>query len=63
MQITDDHSLVEEMVRRGEITRRRGARSPAPPHLDTRALGIDRTVEVDSWLIYPQGKTRLLLVQ
>lgn len=45
-QVTDDHSLVGEMVRRGQLTPEQAA---AHPHRSviTRALGTEREVEVD----------------
>ncbi len=48
-QITDDHSLVEEMVRTGELTPEQ-AESHPQRSIITRALGIDPEVEVD---VYP----------
>jgi protein phosphatase len=45
-QLTEDHSLVEEMVRRGEITEREAFFHPAR-HIITRALGVDRQLDVD----------------
>jgi len=45
-QITVDHSLVEMMVRRGEITREE-ARSHPVRNLITRAVGTGERVEVD----------------
>jgi serine/threonine protein phosphatase PrpC len=45
-QVTDDHSLVGEMMRRGQLTEKQAA---AHPHRSviTRALGTDRDVEPD----------------
>ncbi|MDD6065199.1 MAG: Stp1/IreP family PP2C-type Ser/Thr phosphatase, partial [Firmicutes bacterium] len=45
-QITRDHSLVEEMVRLGEITREQ-ARNHPDKNIITRAIGACRTVAVD----------------
>ena len=45
-QITRDHSLVEEMVRLGEITREQ-ARNHPDKNIITRAIGARRTVAVD----------------
>jgi len=45
-QLTDDHSLVAELVRRREITPR-AARGHPHRHVLTRALGVRRTVEPD----------------
>jgi PPM family protein phosphatase len=48
-QITNDHSLVEEMVRGGELTPEQ-AESHPQRSIITRALGIDPAVDVD---VYP----------
>jgi protein phosphatase len=45
-QITRDHSVVEDMVRRGEITREE-ARGHPNKNLITRALGTGESVEAD----------------
>jgi protein phosphatase len=45
-QLTDDHSLVAELVRRREITAN-AARGHPHRHVLTRALGVRRTVEAD----------------
>jgi protein phosphatase len=45
-QLTDDHSLVAELVRRREITAR-AARGHPHRHVLTRALGVRRSVEAD----------------
>jgi protein phosphatase len=45
-QITQDHSLVQEMVRIGELTPEE-ARNHPDKHIITRALGAAPTVEVD----------------
>ncbi len=45
-QLTDDHSLVAELVRRREITEH-AARGHPHRHVLTRALGVRRTVEPD----------------
>lgn len=46
LQITKDHSLVEEMVRMGEISRD-DARNHPDKNIITRALGAGRDVDVD----------------
>lgn len=46
LQITEDHSLVQEMVRRGEITPDQAMRHPNK-NLITRALGVARDVDID----------------
>ena len=45
-QVTKDHSLVEEMVRIGEI-KREEARNHPDKNIITRALGAERTVDID----------------
>ena len=46
LQITEDHSLVQEMVRRGEITPDQAMRHPNK-NLITRALGVASDVHID----------------
>jgi len=50
-RLTQDHSLVEELVRRGKLTEEQAAEHPQRSII-TRALGIDPEVEVDTWT-YP----------
>ncbi|HCX63866.1 MAG TPA: serine/threonine-protein phosphatase, partial [Eubacteriaceae bacterium] len=45
-KITKDHSLVDEMVRSGELTEEQAAHHPQK-NLLTRALGTDLKIEVD----------------
>lgn len=45
-RLTNDHSVVEDMVKRGKITPEQ-ARIHPQKHLITRALGADETVECD----------------
>ncbi len=59
-RLTEDHSLVEEMVRHGELSPDEAAVHPHR-HILTRALGIDPGVEIDSWLLDLQPGARLLL--
>lgn len=68
-QLTQDHSLVEEQVRAGQITRRQAERSPLS-HVLTRAVGTAETVQVelsrlsvgagDLYLLCSDGLTREL---
>jgi PPM family protein phosphatase len=58
-QITDDHSLVEEMVRNGELTPEQAEVHPRRSVI-TRALGIDPQVEVDEYPIELQPGDRIL---
>ena len=59
-QLTEDHSLVEEMVRRGEITEREAFFHPAR-HIITRALGVDRQLDVDFRTVDVVAGDRILL--
>ena len=58
-QITNDHSLVEEMVRGGELTREQADVHPRRSII-TRALGIDPQVEVDEFPLELQPGDRIL---
>jgi serine/threonine protein phosphatase PrpC len=59
-QLTEDHSLVEQLVREGQLTREEAQVHP-PRSIITRALGLDPEVEVDSWELTPYKGDRLLL--
>jgi len=59
-QITEDHSLVEQLVREGRLTSEEAAVHPQRSII-TRALGLDPDVEVDSWQLIPYTGDRLLL--
>jgi PPM family protein phosphatase len=50
-RLTQDHSLVEELIRRGKLTEEQAAEHPQRSII-TRALGIQQAVEVDTWT-YP----------
>ncbi|HET8977825.1 MAG TPA: Stp1/IreP family PP2C-type Ser/Thr phosphatase [Solirubrobacteraceae bacterium] len=50
-RLTQDHSLVEELVRQGKLTEAQAAEHPQRSII-TRALGIELDVEVDTWT-YP----------
>jgi len=60
LQLTDDHSLVEEMVREGKLSRDEAAVHPQRSII-TRALGMEPRIEVDSWDLIPYRGDRLLL--
>lgn len=45
-QITKDHSLVEEMVRLGKLTKEEGRNHP-DKNIITRAIGAEETVQID----------------
>jgi PPM family protein phosphatase len=59
-QITEDHSLVEEMVRGGELTPEQAEDHPQRSII-TRALGIEPEVEVDVYPVELRAGDRLLL--
>ena len=46
LQITEDHSVVQEMVNRGEITAEEALRHPSK-NLITRAIGVNHDVDID----------------
>lgn len=59
-QITDDHSLVESLVRQGRLTAEEAVTHPQRNIL-TRALGIEPQVEVDVWELPAVPGDRFLL--
>jgi len=59
-QLTEDHSLVEQLVRDGQLTPAEAQVHPQRSII-TRALGLDPEVEVDSWELTPYKGDRLLL--
>ncbi|MBV9412651.1 MAG: serine/threonine-protein phosphatase, partial [Acidimicrobiia bacterium] len=59
-QLTEDHSLVEQLVREGQLTPAEAQVHPQRSII-TRALGLDPEVEVDSWELTPYKGDRLLL--
>lgn len=59
-QITNDHSLVEEMVREGELTPEQAETHPQRSII-TRALGIDPAVDVDVYPVQLRAGDRILL--
>lgn len=59
-QLTDDHSLVEDLVREGRLSPQE-ARTHPQRNILTRVLGNDSDVEVDSWLVDPHRGDRFLL--
>ena len=58
--ITEDHSLVAELVRSGDLTRAQAAEHPQK-NLITRALGADEEVDVDTTLLPIEAGDRVLL--
>ncbi len=59
-KLTEDHSVVEEMVRSGELTLEEAAVHPHR-HILTRALGIEPSIEPDCWELDLEPGSRLLL--
>jgi PPM family protein phosphatase len=59
-QLTEDHSLVEELYRDGQITRQEAEVHPQRSII-TRALGMEPEIEVDSWQLLPYRGDRILL--
>lgn len=58
--LTEDHSLVAELVRSGDLTRAQAAEHPQK-NLITRALGADDSVEVDTTRLPVEQGDRILL--
>lgn len=59
-QITEDHSLVEALVREGRLTPEEAETHPQRNIL-TRALGVADSVEVDRFFVDPMAGSRFLL--
>ncbi len=59
-QVSDDHSLVGEMVRDGRLTAEQ-ARDHPRKNIVTRAIGIDPDVDVDDFQLLPHTGDRYLL--
>jgi protein phosphatase len=59
-QITRDHSLVEEMVRMGEMDRREARQHP-DKNIITRAVGVTETVDVDFFEVDLAKEDEILL--
>jgi PPM family protein phosphatase len=58
--VTEDHSLVAELVRSGDLTRDQAAEHPQK-NLITRALGADEEVDVDTAVVPVEAGDRFLL--
>ena len=58
--VTEDHSLVAELVRSGDLTRAQAAEHPQK-NLITRALGAENEVEVDTVVLPVEAWDRFLL--
>ena len=59
-RLTQDHSLVDELVRQGKLTEAQAAEHPQRSII-TRALGPEATVEVDTWS-YPVRAADVILL-
>ncbi|HET9771489.1 MAG TPA: Stp1/IreP family PP2C-type Ser/Thr phosphatase [Acidimicrobiia bacterium] len=59
-QVTDDHSLVEQLVREGRLTPEEAQNHPQRAII-TRALGVDAEVQVDTYRVDLRPGDRLLL--
>ena len=59
-QITKDHSLVQDMVERGELTQEEAQNHPQKNYI-TRALGIDEILSVDFTVEDTNGDEKLLI--
>jgi len=58
--VTEDHSLVAELVRSGDLTRDQASEHPQK-NLITRALGVEEEVDVDTVVLPVEPGDRLLL--
>lgn len=58
--VTEDHSLVAELVRSGDLTRAQASEHPQK-NLITRALGAEDEVQVDTAVLPIQPEDRILL--
>ena len=59
-QLTEDHSYVAELVRRGELDDEAAQAHPYRNML-TRAIGVHAEVEIDEWLLEPVSGDRFML--
>lgn len=59
-QLTEDHNVPGELLRRGELTAAQAAVHPQR-NLITRVLGTEDEVEVDVWQLVPYAGDRFLL--
>ncbi|HET7479840.1 MAG TPA: Stp1/IreP family PP2C-type Ser/Thr phosphatase [Rubrobacteraceae bacterium] len=58
--VTEDHSLVAELVRSGDLTRAQASNHPQR-NLITRAIGADEDVEVDTSTLSVRANDRIIL--
>ena len=59
-QLTDDHSYVAELIRRGQLSEHEASTHPYRNML-TRAIGVADEVDVDRWEIVPEAGDRFVL--
>ncbi len=59
-QLTEDHTVVQEMLKAGMITPEEAEMHESRNHL-SRALGIESKVAVDDWMLEPVSGHRYLL--
>lgn len=59
-RLTEDHSLVEELVREGRLTREQAETHPQKA-IVTRALGVDSAIDVDVYSVEVEPGDRVLL--
>lgn len=60
VQVTEDHSFVQDLINRGEITKE-AARTHPRKNIITRSLGVHSMVETD-FISYPFKKDYILLI-
>jgi protein phosphatase len=59
-QITQDHSLIAEMVRLGELTPEEGRNHP-DKNIITRAVGTSENIKIDFFDIKPDSGDQILM--
>ncbi len=59
-QVSRDHSEVQELIDEGAISESQARRSPIR-NVVTRAIGTDKAVDVDYWLLDPEPGERFML--
>lgn len=60
MQITTDHSVAQEMLRRGELTAEEAKHHPSRNYI-TRAVGTEKTIKPQFYEVHPQKGDVILL--
>jgi protein phosphatase len=59
-QVTQDHSLIAEMVRLGELTPEEGRNHP-DKNIITRAVGTSETIKIDFFDMKPETGDQILM--